>query len=187
MHTEQTVDRKFPIGPFILQDSYTLDQLARNIEILETAPAHYRQLVEKLSAGELAKTYREGSWNVQQLVHHVADMQSLHFFRMKKALTEPDYDTLTLVRMDGWAATPDAQTAPVEDSLLFLEGVHRRYAYLVKSLDEKQLARKCYHPVRQLWFDQAQAVAMSAWHVQHHLAHIKLALSLPLEAARQSS
>ncbi|RAJ93997.1 DinB family protein [Larkinella arboricola] len=176
MNAEQTIDRKLPIGPFVVQDFYTPDELARNIEMLETAPAKYRQLVENLSDEELAKTYREGSWTIQQLVHHVADMQLLHFFRMKKAVTEPDYDTLTLVSMDGWASTPDATTAPIADSLLLFEGVHRRYAYLAKSLDESQLARKCYHPVRQLWFNQAQAVAMSVWHAEHHLAHIKLAL-----------
>ncbi|GAB3255456.1 bacillithiol transferase BstA [Larkinella harenae] len=178
MNTEQPIDRKFPIGPLALQQSYTPEELARNIEILETAPAQYRQLVENRSSDELAKTYREGSWNVQQLVHHVADMQLLHFFRMKKVLTEPDYDTITLVNMDGWASTPDAQTAPVEASLLLFEGVHRRYAYLAKSLDEAQLARTYYHPVRKIWINQAQAVGMSVWHVQHHLAHIKLALGL---------
>ncbi|MFD1140761.1 YfiT family bacillithiol transferase [Larkinella insperata] len=176
MNAEPTINRKFPIGLFVIQNSYSPDELRHNINILETTPAQYRQLVEKRSDEELAKTYREGSWTIRQLVHHVADMQLLHFFRMKKAVTEPDYDTLTLVSMDGWASTADARTAPVEDSLLLFEGVHRRYAYLAKSLDESQLARKCYHPVRQLWFDQAQAVAMSAWHVQHHLAHIKLAL-----------
>lgn len=178
MNAEPAIDRKLPIGPLVIQDSYTPDELARNIEILKTTPAQYRQLVENLPAEELAKTYREGSWTIQQLVHHVADMQLLHFFRMKKAVTEPDYDTLTLVSMDSWASTPDAQTAPVDDSLLVFEGVHRRYAYLAKSLDESQLARTCYHPVRQRWFNQAQAIAMSAWHVQHHLAHIKLALGI---------
>lgn len=178
MNTEPTLDRKLPIGRLTLQEFYTGDELARNIDILETAPALYRQLVENRTPDELAKTYRDGSWNVQQLVHHVADMQMLHFFRMKKAITEPDYETVTLVKMDGWALTPDALTAPIDDSLLLFEGVHRRYVYLARSLDETLLARKYYHPVRQIWFNQAQAIAMSAWHVQHHLAHIKIALGL---------
>ncbi|MFC5411812.1 YfiT family bacillithiol transferase [Larkinella bovis] len=178
MNAAEIVDRKFPIGPLTFQESYTPEELACNIEILETAPARYRQLVENRSAEELARTYREGSWTVQQLVHHVADMQMMHYFRMKKAIAEPDYDTLTMVNMGTWATTPDALTAPIEDSLLMFEGIHRRYAYLARSLDETQLARKCYHPVRQIWISQAQAVAMSVWHVQHHLAHINLALGV---------
>jgi hypothetical protein len=178
MNTDSVEHLKFPIGRLAFQASYTSEELAKLIAILEVAPGQYRQLVENRSAEELAKTYREGSWTIQQLVHHVADMQMTHFFRMKKAITEPDYDTLTMVDMGAWVATPDALTAPIEDSLLMFEGVHRRYAYLTRSLTEAQLARNCYHPVRQIWINQAQAIAMSAWHVQHHLAHIKLALGL---------
>ncbi|MGA0558512.1 DinB family protein [Larkinella sp. VNQ87] len=175
-----TVDpRKFPIGPLSLQDTYSSDELAHNIAILVEAPSQYRQLVENRSADELAKTYREGSWTVQQLIHHVADIHLLHYFRMKKALTEPDYDTPTLINMDGWAATPDATLAPIEDSLQMFETINLRYLFLIRSLDEAQLAKAYFHPVRKIRIDQAQAVAMSVWHVQHHLAHIKLALGLP--------
>ena len=170
-------DRKYPIGPIALQQTYTPGEVEQLIDVLQASPAHYRKLVETLSPNDLAKTYREGSWTVQQLVHHVADMQLLHFLRMKKALTEPDYEFATLVDMNAWAATPDSTTAPVDDSLLLFEGVHRRYVYLAKSLNDTQLAIRYFHPVRQIWFTQAQALAMSAWHVQHHLAHIKLALA----------
>ncbi len=170
-------DRKYPIGTFSLQQTYTPTELDQLIDILKMSPAQYRRLVENLTPDDLAKTYREGSWTVQQVVHHVADMQLLHFLRMKKALTEPDYESATLVDMNAWAATPDSTTAPVADSLLLFEGVHRRYVYLAKSLDDTQLAIRYFHPVRQIWFTQAQALAMSAWHVQHHLAHIRLALA----------
>lgn len=169
-------NRKFPIGPFVCQDTYSTDELAELIATIETSPATYRQLVENLSTDDLARTYREGSWTVQQLVHHVADIQLLHFFRMKKALTEPDYETVTLINLDGWAATPDANQAPIDDSLILFEGATQRYVRLGKSLTDDQLAIRYYHPVRQRSYTQAQALAMSAWHVQHHLAHIRLAL-----------
>lgn len=170
-------DRKFPIGPFTPQDTYSADELAQLIKIIETSPAAYRELVEKLAPADLAKTYREGSWTVQQLVHHVADIQFVHFLRMKKALTEPDYKVLTLIDMNAWAHTPDAIEAPIDDSLVLLDGVTRRYVYLAKSLTESMLAISYFHPVRQIMISQAQALAMTAWHVQHHLAHIKLALA----------
>ncbi|QDK78611.1 hypothetical protein EXU85_08295 [Spirosoma sp. KCTC 42546] len=170
-------DRKYPIGPFVTQDTYSADELAHLISIIENSPAQYRQLVENLSPTDLAKTYREGSWTVHQLVHHVADIQFVHFFRMKKALTEPDYKVLTLIDMNAWVHTPDATEAPITDSLVLLDGVTRRYVYLANSLTSDQLAIAYYHPVRQIQINQAQALAMTAWHVQHHLAHIKLALS----------
>ena len=37
---------------------------------------------------DLKKTYREGSWTIRQLVHHVADTHQWHFIRIKQALTE---------------------------------------------------------------------------------------------------
>jgi len=170
-------NRKYPIGPFVIQDSYPADQMAHIIGVIEASPLAYRQVIQGLSSRDLAKTYREGSWTVQQLVHHVSDISLLHFLRMKKALTDPAYETATMINMDGWANTADGLDAPISDSLNLFEGVHRRYAYLAKSLTPDMLAVSYYHPVRQLQFNQAQALAISAWHVQHHLAHIKLALS----------
>jgi hypothetical protein len=170
-------DRRYPIGPFVSPPTSSPAEIAAYTAIIEQSPDRYRDVVESLSPTDLTKTYRDGSWTVGQLVHHVADIQLLHFFRLKKALTEPDYTPVTLIDMNAWVTTPDSSsTAPLVDSLLMLEGINRRYVRLAKSLDETQLAIQYYHPVRQIWINQAQALAMSAWHVQHHLAHIKLAL-----------
>ena len=169
---------QYPIGPFEKKDSYSAQEIRANIKILEDAPEEYREIAARLKAEDLNKKYREGSWNVQQLVHHVADIHLLHFMRMKKALTEPESEQTTLINMDGWAATADGLNAPVEDSLMMFDGINRRYVFLLNSLDNKALKIRYYHPVRKYWIDQAQALAMSAWHVRHHLAHIKLAVGL---------
>lgn len=171
-------DRKYPIGHLALQENYTNAELAGIIGIIETAPSLYRQTVAQLTDAELSRTYREGSWNVRQLVHHVADIALLHYFRMKKAITEPGYE-ITMIDMDAWAATKDALTLPVSPSLVMFDAIHQRYAALAWTLDEKQLSVSYFHPVRKIWITQKQALAMSAWHVQHHLAHIRLALSSP--------
>ncbi|GAB2520574.1 DinB family protein [Spirosoma aerophilum] len=168
---------QYPIGPFVSQETYTTDELTHIIDVIETSPDAYRRLIDDLLPHELAKTYRPGSWTVEQLVHHVSDIGLLHFFRLKKAITEADYEAATLIDMNAWATTVDAVHAPVSDSLAMFEGTHRRYARLARSLTPDQLAIRYYHPVRQIWFTQAQALAISAWHVQHHLAHIKLALA----------
>jgi hypothetical protein len=57
-----------------------------------------------------------------------------------------------------------------------LEGITKRYVFLLKSLKEKDLKIEYYHPLRKFNINQAQAAAMSAWHLQHHLEHIKIAL-----------
>lgn len=167
---------KFPIGEFIKKDEYTIEEIASLTEVIEKAPATYKKLVEEFSSDDLAKNYRPGSWNVQQLIHHVADIQLLHFLRMKRALTEPDYKEVTLIDMNGWANTRDGAIAPVEDSLLMLEGITKRYVYLIRSLTDEELKITYYHPIRAFNINQMQAIAMSAWHLSHHLAHINIAL-----------
>ncbi|WP_207533178.1 DinB family protein [Desertivirga arenae] len=167
---------KFPIGPFIKKESYSLEEITFLISEIEKLPAQYRGILEVLTEDDLSKTYRPDAWNIRQLVHHVADIQLLHFFRMKKVLTEKDYSDVTLINMDGWANTPDSLTEPVEDSILALEGLTKRYVFLMRSLTEKDLELEYFHPVRKVKFNQAQAIAISNWHLKHHLEHIKIAL-----------
>ena len=45
-------------------------------------------LLRNASADDLAKQYREGSWTVRELVHHLADSHMNAFVRFKLALTE---------------------------------------------------------------------------------------------------
>ena len=167
---------KFPIGAFVKKDAYGADEFNSLIKDIENAPAAYKKLAGSIQIEDFSKTYRPGSWNIQQLIHHVADIQLLHFLRMKRALTESDYQEVTLINMDGWVSTPDGSHAPVEDSLLMLEGITKRYVYLIRSLSDEQLQIAYFHPLRAFDINQAQAVAMSAWHLKHHLAHIILAL-----------
>lgn len=167
---------KFPIGQFKKQDAYSEAEIKDLITSIKQAPAEYSTIADRLTEADLSKTYRLGSWNVKQLFHHVADIQLLHFFRMKKALTEADYSDVTLIDMDKWASTPDAYDAPVADSVLMLDGLTKRYVFLIESLSEEQLKIEYFHPVRKFTVNQAQAIAMSAWHLKHHLAHIQLAI-----------
>jgi len=169
-------DLKYPVGPLIRKDFYSAEEIASFTESIAAAPRLYKDTIEKLPASDMFKTYRPGSWNVQQLVHHVADIQLLHFLRMKKALTEPDYKDVTLIDMDKWVSTADGIDAPTEDSLIMLEGITRRYIFLIRSLNEDELSIEYFHPVRKYTVNQAQAIAMSAWHLKHHLAHIELAV-----------
>lgn len=175
MTESELKDRKFPIGPFRLQEDIDDDQLAEMINTIESAPAKYRALLQSVTVDDLKKTYRDGSWNVQQLVNHLADMQMLHFLRMKRAITE-EYKEVTLVNIDAWVQTSDGRESPVADSLEMLEGVTKRFVRLMRSLDKKQHAISWYHPIRKIHFDQKNAIALTAWHVRHHLEHIRLAL-----------
>ncbi len=167
---------KYPIGRFDFTADCSAEKLSEALEVIKSIPKDYQKLTANLSETDLLKTYREGSWTVQQLVHHVADMHVLHFLRMKSALTDPDYQEATMVKIDGWANTKDATDFPIAASLAMMEGIHSRYAKLGSELTAAEYDRTYQHPVRNLAYNQRQALALTAWHAQHHLAHIKIAL-----------
>ncbi|GAB3802691.1 YfiT family bacillithiol transferase [Virgibacillus kimchii] len=168
------MDTKFPIGELQVPDKVTLDHVQEWLKQIETYTSRLRETVDELSDEELSKTYREGSWNVRQLVHHIADSQLNMFQRLKMALTD-DNPTVPNFVQDEWAVQPDTKL-PVESSIKMLEGINERIVSLGNSLTEDQLDRSFIHEINGK-ITVATKVAKLAWHEEHHLEHIKIALS----------
>jgi len=168
---------QFPIGKWSPKGEYTAEEIQERISVLKNAPAEFRALTEHLSHDDLQKQYREGSWTIQQLIHHVADMHLLHYIRFKHSLTETDPNGV-VAKIDAWATMEEAKTAPIAYSLLMIEGTHARWANLLEQMSEEEFRRGYYHPLRQLYITLLDALDMGAWHAKHHLAHIKLALGI---------
>jgi uncharacterized damage-inducible protein DinB len=166
---------RYPIGSWQSQDRYSSDEIGFLVQRIRDVPGEYAAAVSPCGPDDLGKTYRSGSWTVRQLVHHVADTHAMHLVRFKHALTEPGKPAV-MGLINDWAALEEARTAPVADSLLLLDGLHRRIAYLVETLSPAQLALTYYHPGRQRDLTLAQAISIVVWHAEHHLAHIRLAL-----------
>lgn len=167
---------KYPIGPLHIKDNYNRQELMVFTTKIANSPADYFDIAQGLNEVDLRKHYRAGSWNVRQLFHHVADIQMLHFLRMKKALTEDGEQNTVIILMDKWAETADGKESDIDDSLQMLDAITKRYVQLIRSIDDVQLLKKYFHPQRGYTISQAQAIAMSAWHLQHHLGHIKIAI-----------
>ncbi|GEO07190.1 putative metal-dependent hydrolase YfiT [Adhaeribacter aerolatus] len=168
---------QYPIGRFQPQTDYTAAEINFMINFLEQAPAKFAQPLINLSEADYEKTYRPGSWTIRQLVHHVADIHLLNFLRLKKALTEENFQFTTIL-MDDWARTPDAAQAPIQDSLAMLSAITPRFVFLMRTLDEKTLSGSFYHPVRKIYLSLKQFFYMATWHIAHHQGHIALALGL---------
>lgn len=165
---------KYPIGELQVPEKVTLENIQEWLNNIETYTTRLRETVDSLSDHELSKTYREGSWTVKQLVHHIADSQLNMFQRLKLALTD-DNPTVPPFDQDKWAIQPDTKL-PVESSIKMLEGINERIVSLGHSLKEEELGRTFTHEVNGK-ITVATKVAKLAWHEEHHLAHIKIALS----------
>lgn len=168
------MDVKFPIGPLQVPENVTLDNVKEWLQQTETYTTRLKEVVDSLNEEQFNKTYREGAWTVRQLVHHIADSQLNMYQRLKLALTD-DNPTVPAFNEEKWAVLPD-NDLPVESSIKMLEGINERIVSLGHRLTEDQLKRVFTHETNGQ-ITVATKVAKLAWHEEHHLAHIKIALS----------
>ena len=73
------------------------------------------------------------------------------------------------VPVGAWLST--ITLTPVDVSLALLEAVHARWVTLLRALPQDQFQRKFKHPESGMQTLDS-AVAMYAWHGNHHVAHI---------------
>jgi uncharacterized damage-inducible protein DinB len=164
------MDIRYPIGTFKWMERYSSEERTAAIEDIATTPQKMRKAVEGLTDAQLDTPYRDGGWTVRQVVHHVADSHVNSYIRFKFALTEYEpaikpYDEAL------WANLIDGVSAPIEPSLMLLDGLHFRWVLFLRSLSETDVTRKFKHPeVGMLTI--GQYIVHYAWHGNHHIAHI---------------
>ncbi|WP_102707727.1 YfiT family bacillithiol transferase [Terribacillus saccharophilus] len=167
------MDRKYPIGQFQQVGPIVEEQIKLWIEEINQLPEQMTSLVNGLSEAELLHTYRDGSWNIKQLVHHVADSHLNSFIRFKLALTEEN-PIIKPYEEAEWAKLPD-YAMPPQSALDLLASIHRKWVVLLRSLTAEQLERTFQHP-ESGEVSLKENIGIYAWHGKHHLAHIRLAL-----------
>lgn len=126
--------------------------------------------VEHLSAQQLDTPYRPGGWTIRQVVHHCADSHMNSLIRFKLALTE-DKPVIKPYFEDRWANLPDS-IMDISPALQMLHGLHGKWVYLLQSLTAAELKKSFIHPEKQSEISLDVAIALYAWHCNHHLAHI---------------
>lgn len=163
-------DLRFPIGEFVPQSSYSREEIHRAIDRLEAAPASLREAVQGLSEEQIETPYRPDGWTVRQVVHHLPDSHVNCYVRMKLALTEPEPTILPYDEKE-WAKLPDSDRGDLEISLSLLDALHKRWVFLLRSLEPDRFARRFNHPEIGI-VSLEVAVSSYAWHGEHHIAHI---------------
>lgn len=166
---------KFPIGQFEMPKEISAPQLKNWIVEIEQLPEKIQTITEDLSVKELNYVYRPDGWNIKQVIHHLTDSHINSFIRFKLALTE-ETPTIKPYQEHLWAELIDGKSNEIKSSLLILKGIHNKWTLLLNSLTSEQLLRKYYHPENKKEHTLIEAIALYAWHGNHHLAHIKQAL-----------
>lgn len=164
------IDLRYPIGEFDRNYEVSPAARAERIQIIKDLPSAVTDAVAGLSEAQLDTEYRPGGWTVRQTVHHIADSHMNSQIRFKLALTEDDVPTIKPYYEDRWAELGDS-TLPVDVSLKLIDGIHTRWAALLESMSEADYQKTFIHPETGEWTLDG-ALALYAWHSQHHTAHI---------------
>lgn len=165
---------KYPIGKYN-PGEINIEMINGWIEELRTFPARLTEVIKEIDPEGLNYTYRPEGWNIRQLVHHLADSHMNSIIRFKWTLTE-DNPTIKPYLENEWAKLHDVKEVPIEASLSILSGVHARLTSLLTDMGTLEFSRTFIHPEHGKTMDLAHLAGMYAWHGNHHLEHIKLAL-----------
>jgi len=163
----QEQDLRFPIGKY---DPAAFASREENIQSIANLPANVRSAVSGLSDEQLETPYRPEGWTLRQTVHHIADSHINSLCRFKLALTEDETPTIRPYYEDRWAELADSKLS-VDVSLAIIDGVHARWAVLLRNMTDTDFAREFTHPETGNWTLE-NVLGLYAWHSRHHTAHI---------------
>lgn len=170
---------QYPLGKFIAGQTHTEDDIKTFIQQIKLLPKALKEITQNLSDAELNKTYRDGSWTVKQVIHHLGESHINCYIRIKLALTENN-PTIKPYNEDLWVKTKENDLLSHHVSLHLLESIHQKIVCLAETLSWTNLQRTYIHPQYQRTSPISDVLALYSWHGNHHLAHIKLALGMQI-------
>lgn len=169
MSTQPASDLSYPIGKFHWNGANTDADRKRYIDEIAHSPGNLRAAVYGLNDTQLDTPYRPGGWTVRQVAHHVPDSHLNAYVRFKLGLTE-DIPTIKPYDEKLWAELRDSRE-PIENSLVLLESLHKRWLTVLLAMNPEDFARSIQHPeLGTVSLDRY--LALYAWHGKHHAAHI---------------
>lgn len=152
---------------------YSLEELLQSVIAVKEFPNKLARVINTLKPEDFDKTYREGSWNIRQLIHHLADAHMNGYLRTQHIICQ-DVNEIQLYDQDAWTGGM-GKDFHHEASFMILLGLHQRWSLLLLECLKKPelyLAKSIFHPEKKRQVSLAQAIALYAWHGEHHLAQI---------------
>ena|SRR5688572_6681508 len=143
------------------------------VERLEHARAETLKHFD-LGEADLEKTYGPGKWSVRYLLHHLADSESVLYYRIRRVLSEPK-QVIWVYDQDAWAKALDYSTVPLELA---------RDLYVASRAGVIHQARRHYETSGDITFVHSETGLRTlkdefdkvVWHNEHHVRDIERAL-----------
>jgi hypothetical protein len=163
---------------FDLNRDFSLEELLQSVVAIKELPNQLAKLISGITEEQLNSSYREGGWNVRQIIHHLADSHMNAYIRTKHIIAQ-DVSEMQVYDQDIWASDLDA-TFHHEASFMIILGLHQRWSLLLLEClkqPEIYLTKSLYHSERKMHLSLAHMIALYAWHGNHHLTQIQAAIS----------
>lgn len=163
-------DTRYPLGKYVYAGPANEIDAEARAERIRRLPEALREACANIAEDALDEPLRPGAWTARQIVHHIADAHQQMAGRVRLILTEEHPRVKTFEEND-WAELADARMAPIEESLLIIDGLHARLARLLDSRPHADLARLMEHPAQgSVLLDRV--LSYLDWHGRHHAAQI---------------
>ena len=175
---------KYPIGKFEYGKTYTISETKKSVKKIARLPKELKKLLKKATKSNLDASYREGGWTVRQVIHHLSDSHVNAYVRMKLAVTEHN-PVIKPYDERAWAELETGKTASVKDSYRVLKAIHKKWIDFIESLSDEDLYKGYVHPAMNRTVLLPEAIALYAWHSEHHLAHIRLVVDAKAHAGNK--
>ncbi len=165
----------YPIGRFKQPTEFNETLITKMIQDIRILPEHLKSISKRINKKKkLSYTYRDGGWNIEQIIHHIADSHMNALIRFKLALTENN-PTIKPYDHNLWTETADVQL-PIKNSVRLVKAVHAKWVALLENMDKNDWKRTFYHPEYKRTSTLQETLALYAWHGKHHVAQIDVAL-----------
>lgn len=146
------------------------------IEALERTKAETLKYFD-LADADLERSYGPGKWSVRYLLNHLADAETVLFYRIRRVISEPQ-QVIWVYDQDAWAEKLDYSSVPLELA---------RSLYATSRDGIVHYARRHYDESGDLTFvhsvtglrtlkDEFDKVV---WHNELHVGHVERALRAP--------
>jgi DinB superfamily len=177
MENNNEISNIYPIGKFQEPVEFTLQMRREFMNRLDTFPLRLAETVAHLKEMDLDKKYRPGGWKVRQIIHHLCDSHINAYTRFKLALTE-DNPTIKPYDENKWSALEEVNSTHITVSVQLLTFLHQRWVQTIREMKPEEYERAYIHPQYQKLTSLDVALALYAWHSDHHLEQIKVALKI---------
>ncbi|HMW39756.1 MAG: putative metal-dependent hydrolase [Saprospiraceae bacterium] len=175
------MDNRYPTGRWQRPESLEHQVLLGWIRQIEKLPEKLEKSLISANSNDMESCYREGGWNLRQVLHHLADSHINAYIRHKLCVTT-DFPTINPYPEEKWANLYDVKSVDPMLSVQLLKLLHSRWTEFLSSLTPEDYLRSFYHPGMTRAVPLWESISLYAWHGDHHLAHVYICLKkdLPL-------